>query len=364
MKKLLLIIFSSFSMLASIAQPSGMLGETFSLKYIEIYNMDKTYYTPNGESPNFTIYEVAGNYVLEADGIFNTLNAAAVFNGNSLKLNDYGITLHDCIEPNCYYEDIYFYDILKNPNFEFKNFNYHYFENNGYKYLRLTDSYYNLAYFSTEPAPEPNPLLFQTWYLYMMEVDAGEPIFYDGPNQPQITINPDFSYSGIEDCALIDGEFILGNGDENYHFFLQSRNHVTDETNCPPGPVDYAMWQLEYGIPMGSYVFAGNNGYDSFFYETNPGFMYHFGNTPLLSTPENNLSDLKIFPNPVQNKLMLQSFNYNFDLISITDVNGRIINSIKKPISNELDVSALKAGIYFLNIQSSEGNISKKFIKK
>lgn len=361
MKKLLLLLFAALSIISSYAQPSGMVGETFKLKHIETSNGMNSYYTPNGENSNFTIYEVAGYYVLDADGIVNTLNAAASFNGNSLTFNDYGVTLQDCVEPNCYYENIYFYDILTTQNFQSKTFTYFYNESNDYKYLRLRDAENNWAYFSTEPTQEPDSRLFQTWYLFMSEVDMGDPIFYTGPNPPQIKINPDFSYSGIEDCALISGDLILGNGDENYNFILQSRNYIKDETNCPPGPVDYAMWELEIGLPLGSSLYQGNDGNDYFQFETYPGFISYFRNV-LLSTPENQLSDLKIFPNPVKNKLFIISSESNLE-VSITDINGRIINSINKLASNEIDVSALKPGMYFLNIQSAAGNITKKFIK-
>ncbi|MEM0517644.1 T9SS type A sorting domain-containing protein [Aequorivita flava] len=357
MKKLLLLVFG-ISMLSSFAQPAGMLNETFRLKSLYIGN---TYLTPNGENPNLTIYEVAGDYVLEADGIFNTMNAAASFNGNSMTLNDYGVTLHDCIEPNCYYEDLYFYDVLTNLNLETKTFTFFYSENNGFKFLRLRDTNYNTAYYSTEPAPIANPMLFQTWYLFMQEGDMGDPIFYNGPNPPQITINPDFTYTGIESCATISGDFILGSGDI-YLFQLQPQNYINDESNCQPGEAEYALYEIQGRMLLDTSVYEGNDGNDYLSWEYAPGFLSHFTNI-LLSTSENNFSDLKLFPNPAQNKLFIQSIISDFDSVSITDINGRIIVSFKNMISNEIDVSALKAGMYFLNITSSEGNTTKKFIK-
>jgi hypothetical protein len=335
-----------------------MLNENFNLKSIQTNN---TFYTPNGENPNLTIHEVAGNYVADADGIFNTLNAALSFNGNSLTLNDYGITLQDCLEPNCYYEDLYFYDVLTTLNLDSKTFNYYYNENNGFKYLRLHDSNNNIAYYSTEPAPEPNPMLFQTWYLFMTEADLGDPFFYDGPNPPQITINPDFTYTGTEGCALINGDFILGNADEYYEFILQSRNYSTDETNCPPGSVDYAMWELQSGIALGSIMYEGSNGNDYLQYEIAPGFISHFTNV-LLSIPDSEKNSFSLYPNPANDKLFLKSSESNFS-ISITDINGRIVKSILKTVSNEIDISALKSGMYFITIGTSEGNSTRKFIK-
>ncbi|SRX52819.1 T9SS type A sorting domain-containing protein [Aequorivita sp. CIP111184] len=359
MKKILLLFAVNLMFLATFAQPAGMLNETFNLQFIQTNDL---FFTPNGENPNLTIYEVAGNYVLDADGIFNTLNAAASFNGNSIILNDFGVTLNDCIEPNCYYENIYFYEIVTNQNLESKTLTYNYNERNGYKYLSLRDADYNWAYFSTEPAPEPDPLLFQTWYLYMTEVDLGDPILYGGPNPPQITINPDFTYTGVEGCATISGDFILGNG-EDYDFKLQSQNYQQDTSNCPPGPVGYVLYDLmSSNPPLACTLYTGNDGKDYFQYETFAGFISYFRNV-LLSTPENSLADLKIYPNPAKNKLIIQSATTIFNTVSISDINGRVIKSTKNLISNEIDVSALKTGMYFITITSAEGNITKKFIK-
>ncbi|MGB3344695.1 MAG: T9SS type A sorting domain-containing protein [Aequorivita sp.] len=359
MKKSLLLIIANLSILASFAQPSGMINETFNLKFIETNDL---FFTPNGEIPNLTFYELAGNYVLDADGIRNTLNAAASFNGNSVTFNDFGVTLNDCVEPNCYYENLYFYEILTNQNLESKTLTYIYNERNGYKYLSLRDSNYNWAYFSTEPALVPDARLFQTWYLYMAEVDLGDPILYTGPNPPQFTINQDFTYTGIEDCALISGDLILGNG-EDYDFKLQSQNYQQDESNCPPGPVGYALYDLMFtNPPMGCTLYTGNDGIDYFQYETFAGFISYFSNQ-LLSVSENSLSDLIVFPNPTQEKLILQSAANDLDAVYITDINGRVVISIKKLVSKEVDVSNLKSGMYFITITSSEGKITKKFIK-
>lgn len=359
MRDYLLLFSSVFTIGLAFAQPAGMLNETFKLKFIETNNL---YYTPNGENPDFTIYEVAGNYVMEASGIFNVLNAAASFSGNTISLNDFGGTLHDCTEPNCYYEDLYFYEILTNPNLEPKTLTYYYNERNGFKYLSLQDSNYNWAYFSTEPLPEPDSILYQTWYLYMTEVDLGDPVFYGGPNPPQITINPDFSYTGLEGCMQISGDFILGNG-EDYDFILQSINYQQDTSNCPPGPVNYVMYDLMYSNPpLSCTLYTGNDGIDYFEYESYGGFISYFRNE-LLSVDENSLADLKLFPNPVKNTLILHATN-DFTSAVITDINGRKINSLNKLTSNQIDVSNLTAGLYFITLTAGEGRVTKKFIKK
>lgn len=125
MKKLLLLFAMSFSMLSAFSQPAGLLNETFNLKFIEI---NGTYYTPNGESPNASFYSLPNSYVIDVEGIVNGLTAGANFNGNSVTFHSFGVTPDDCDEPNCYFEDLYFYEILTNQELENKTLTYTYNE--------------------------------------------------------------------------------------------------------------------------------------------------------------------------------------------------------------------------------------------
>lgn len=293
----------------------------------------------------------------------NWLETGLEFDGDSLIFGEFWKSSMDCLEANCYYEDLYFYEILTNQSLKAKTLNYYYSESNGYKHLMLKDSKNKRAYFSTQPPPESDPLLFQTWYLYRVDLDIGDPIFYNGPNPPQITINQDFSYTGIEDCALINGDFILGNGDGEYDFILQPINYIQNTNNCPPGPMRYVLWDLQENEILNCDLHTDSQGIDYLTYSASAHFNYSFRNELILTTPENNLSSLKVFPNPTEEKLHFQPTINNLELVSITDINGRIVISIKNHISSEIDVSALKTGMYFLKIQSSEGNTTKKFIK-
>lgn len=199
--------------------------------------------------------------------------------------------------------------------------------------------------------------------MYEIQIDLEDPIYYTGSNSPQITISPDFTYTGIEGCALISGDFFLGNGNEYFDFILHSRNYETDESDCLPGSKEYAMWVLGTDTPLGVNLYAGNDGIEYLEYKFDAGFISYFSNQ-LLSVNENNFSDLVIFPNPAKNKVTIQSATNNFDSISIKDINGRIIISSENVVSNEIDVSALKSGMYFITLASSNGNVTRKFIKK
>lgn len=84
----------------------------------------------------------------------------------------------------------------------------------------------------------------------------------------------------------------------------------------------------------------------------------------VLSTIENTISDIYLFPNPTSNELNLSSKeNLVGASIAIYDVSGRVVQT-EKLNSNTLSVSKLKTGIYFLNITINKTVTSLRFIKK
>ena len=362
MKKLLLFLIFISPAQNAFSQPTGLLNETFNLKYLQVGDI---YYTPNGENPNFTIFENSGEYYVEAGGIFNMAFGLVAFNNNTLTHDGLGVTLHDCVETNCYYENLYFYGVLTNSNMEAKTFTYEYNESNGIKYFRISDENYNIASFSNAPNEDPNPLLFQNWYLYKTEGDLGlDPaIHYTGPNPPQLTINPDLTFNGIEDCAQISGSFIFSEESGYPEFVLQPQNYVTDESNCSAGSPTYAMPELEEEAPLMSLVYTGDDEIDYLEYYSGDGVISYYRNVLILSTPENELSSLTIFPNPATDRLFIKSKIDSVNAISIMDINGRIVISYKNEGVEEVDVSNFTSGMYFIRIESSSGNIMKKFIK-
>ncbi len=359
MKKILLFLIFISSVQNTFSQSEGLLNETFNLKYLKVGDL---YYTPNGENPDLTINENSGVYSFEANGIANMLFGSVYFNENSITIEPEGVTLADCLQSNCYYENMYFYEILSNYFMESKNLTYQYSEINGIKTLKLHDSNYNIAYFSTATNPNPEPRLFQTWYLYMTELDMDDPIFYEGVNSPQITINSDMIYTGVDGCAIINGDFIVAQGDEFSDFILQSRNYETDESNCSEGSPIYAMEELEWSEPLRARLYQGNNGLDYFEYEFYAGFISHFRNQRL-SVSKNNFINVNIYPNPAKDKIFFNSNMNGLNAVSIMDINGRVVISKTDGSLTEVNISNLISGMYFIRIESSSGNITKKFIK-
>jgi hypothetical protein len=82
-----------------------------------------------------------------------------------------------------------------------------------------------------------------------------------------------------------------------------------------------------------------------------------------LSIPDEELADVSIYPNPVEDVLTITTAaDLTGRIATIFDMNGkRVLN--QKLISDQLNVSNLQSGFYFLRIESNGRSIKRKFIK-
>lgn len=80
-------------------------------------------------------------------------------------------------------------------------------------------------------------------------------------------------------------------------------------------------------------------------------------------------TELELFPNPVGNDLLTVKVNEEMigEMVSllITDVSGRLLHQqvLRLDEMQQLNVSALPKGMYWLTLQSPRGTISRKFVK-
>jgi len=79
---------------------------------------------------------------------------------------------------------------------------------------------------------------------------------------------------------------------------------------------------------------------------------------------ENEIYQLKIYPNPVADKLIIENINPLLPLM-ITDVNGKVVMEIineSEDLAVDIDISALESGIYFICQQGNHQIRSGKFV--
>ena len=84
---------------------------------------------------------------------------------------------------------------------------------------------------------------------------------------------------------------------------------------------------------------------------------------PFLATDTFFRSNFTVSPNPASDVLNIaNASNIDVNGIQITDINGRIVREVKG-MTNQINVSELNAGVYFLKISSTQGTGTTKIIK-
>jgi len=73
------------------------------------------------------------------------------------------------------------------------------------------------------------------------------------------------------------------------------------------------------------------------------------------------MTDFTIYPNPVKELLSIRT-SESIKKVQILDTSGRIMENALN--SNSLQVADLKAGVYFLRVETYNGIKTVKFIKE
>jgi len=84
-----------------------------------------------------------------------------------------------------------------------------------------------------------------------------------------------------------------------------------------------------------------------------------------VNEPVNDLQEMKIYPNPVHNRLHIISGKDLPVSVSVLNAEGKLVDSKMIPGKMELDVTGLPAGLYFLRIDTDKNkHIIRSFIKQ
>jgi hypothetical protein len=183
--------------------------------------------------------------------------------------------------------------------------------------------------------------LFQNsiYYKFGNCVFVGGNLSYSNEN-PNFTIN--FSSVPFEVCP---GEEVLMDIEEFFQevFFFD-------------------VFMVSWHEPF-SYTFTTTS--DKIFLDitNNEGSVATFYND-FLSQQEFLNQQLKVYPNPVKDKLFLESPGLNIKKTKVYDLHGKVILVNDTLENNSLDLSQLERGIYFLRIETTNAQITKKIIKE
>ncbi len=364
---ILLVVIQGWS---SFGQLSEILDETWYLR--SIYDGSDLYYVPYPESFVLGIDDIGGTYSILTSAVENGLGGTVIFDtvNETMEFTEVNITLLDCIVPNCFYEDLYFYTVLTDINGTLKTLDYHYFEfSNGVRLLRLTDTDGNSAEYLNDPIGDPNPALFRTWYLHSMDADLGDTSYiadFDPPIQPTLVINPDLTFSGLGSCNTFSGLFGYSEDYVDIGYLLPLSFDETGAT-CTnhDGFEQYYFDHFEPGTMLFMYVWenipAGTAGLS---FEMSPGFTFNFRNEPVLSLEDNALdAPGVIYPNPVNDKLNISNPD-GVETIEIYTLSGKLLLQSERNIASGVDVSSLPPGMYLISVVTAGTSQLQKFIKQ
>jgi hypothetical protein len=83
-----------------------------------------------------------------------------------------------------------------------------------------------------------------------------------------------------------------------------------------------------------------------------------------VNTMQAPIEDLKIYPNPTQDWLIIELKENEIKNIKITDMSGKIVLQQYDLINNQLNISHLTSGIYVLTVEDKAGNIGQFQVMK
>ena len=86
--------------------------------------------------------------------------------------------------------------------------------------------------------------------------------------------------------------------------------------------------------------------------------------TTTLSNASFEKVELSIYPNPTSNLLYIEANQTDISAIEIFNLQGKRVMQVSVANLTEVDVSQLTNGMYFLKVSTSDGELTKKFVKK
>lgn len=242
-----------------------------------------------------------------------------------------------------------------------RTFNYYAnFFNSGDAELRIYNNTAGVSAYYTNTPLEINPVLFQTWYLYELTGDLEPPFPVPPSIDHQLTINSDLTFTAVDNCIIKSGRFEYYEDFVN-GFYLQLVDYQEDITSCTP-PFGGLLNFGDEEIPLTSDLSDGNTT-DYFYYDTYPGFGWYY-RSDLLLTENQELNKVKIYPNPTTTTLIIEDTNNIVASYSIIDFVGKTVVETQSYTSQNINVTSLNSGVYFVKLISEGKSIIKKIVKR
>lgn len=213
-------------------------------------------------------------------------------------------------------------------------------------------------------AQQPNPDLFQTWYLYSVDAgDAGPVPQYviseiEPPITPTLTFMDDLTFNGVGACNTFNGNLDLLNSNQ-----LSTQQHTFTTNDC--GFEIHYYFEIEYSEFIQTMILYSINSVDNGLelrIDTAIFGTATFRNYPLKIT-ENVLQKIEIYPNPTNSIIHLKFPNSTITKIELLNSLGQSVKTIKSKFDT-IDITDLSNGFYIMKIDTILGTLNERIIKK
>ena len=190
---------------------------------------------------------------------------------------------------------------------------------------------------------------------------------------PEIAPTVDSSFfSAIVSSAqqLPNGNILICEGREGFFFEIDSANNIVWEYASPVSNADGTIYDQGDPIPVNNFAFRAEK-----YAKDYPAFAGRdlsnpdppIENNPDLSDCQNllnsssfEITELRLYPNPTEGMVSITSTK-PVDAIEVFQINGQKVKEVRQ--QNQIDLSALQSGIYFLKIHSAKGKVTRKILK-
>ena len=211
-----------------------------------------------------------------------------------------------------------------------------------------------------------------TWDLecsFVVKSDNGNVIYSDGGR----FINQGFLFSWVNDCSAQNPNYEMCEGIQNLQLVLPPNpEYPASFTWEAPAESDVLHYEIYRDSRfMGtteelSYTDMTATGSFYYIYSVRPiyedcfGLMSHLVADYINDVDENNTIKATIYPNPSQNEFNIVCDNMT--RITVYNVMGSKIMDTDVN-SSRYSISSLESGVYFINIETTDGNIVRKVVK-
>jgi len=187
---------------------------------------------------------------------------------------------------------------------------------------------------------------------------------YYTPCQAFIIVVPDSAIPGYYNCVI----YVGGPGPFSYLWNFGDGDTSTQEfpnhTYAVPG---YYVVCLTVSNGNGcSFTFCDSAFY-AFKYGGGPMAQFNVTNEVVVSAlGVNNITKantVSVYPNPANSEITINAAGQKIDNATIYDINGQTVLNAKSPSQNQVDVSQLTDGIYFIEVKVNGTSTRLKFVK-